>query len=91
MIASISEKASAKPTSGETTIGITTLSTITAQCTRLPAAIAAPTRPPMRACEDDDGRPKYQVMRFQAIAPMSPAITTTRPCDGGAAAARSRR
>ena len=25
------------------------------------AANAAPTTPPMRACEDDDGSPKYQV------------------------------
>src|SRR5690606_10281546 len=38
-----------------------------------------PTRPPMRACEDDDGRPKYQVIMFQLIAPTRPAITTTRP------------
>ncbi len=33
MIDSITKKASAKPTSGETTIGITTLSTIVLQCT----------------------------------------------------------
>ena len=47
--------------------------------------IAAPTRPPIRAWEDDEGSPKYQVSRFQAIAPKSPAITTTMPlvvCDG---------
>ena len=30
----------------------------------------------MSACEDDDGSPKYQVARFQAIAPMRPANTT---------------
>ena len=52
---------------------------ITDQCTRLPDAMAAPTSPPINACEDDDGRPKYHVNRFQAIAPSSPAITTTRP------------
>ncbi len=33
----------------------------------------------MRAWEEDEGRPKYQVMRFQVIAPTRPAITTTRP------------
>jgi hypothetical protein len=26
------------------------------------------------ACEEDEGRPKYQVMRFHAIAPTRPAI-----------------
>src|SRR5262245_65867140 len=40
------------------------------------AANAAPTRPPISACDDDDGRPKYHVARFQAIAPISPAKTT---------------
>lgn len=29
--------------------------------------------PPNRACEDDEGRPKYQVTRFQVIAPMRAA------------------
>src|SRR5258705_12806743 len=41
----------------------------------------------MRACDDDDGSPAYQVMRFQAIAPRRPArmtvasttATSTRP------------
>src|SRR3954447_22276409 len=41
-----------------------------------PAATNAdPTTPPISACEDEDGRPKYQVARFQAIAPISPANT----------------
>src|SRR3712207_4273183 len=39
------------------------------------AANAAPTTPPISACEDDEGRPKYQVARFQAIAPIRPAKT----------------
>src|SRR6267142_1273550 len=30
----------------------------------------------MRACEEDEGSPAYQVMRFQAIAPSRPANTT---------------
>src|SRR3954469_11303273 len=35
----------------------------------------------MRACEDDEGSPKYHVTRFQTIAPATAANTTTRPCD----------
>ncbi len=70
MIDSITRKASAKPTSGESTIGITTLSTIVFQCTTARRRERGATRPPISACEDDDGRPKYQVMRFQLIAPM---------------------
>ena len=49
-------------------------------------ASAAPTRPPISACEDDDGRPKYQVVRFQVIAPTRPANTTTSPCVSDSAA-----
>jgi hypothetical protein len=79
MIASITRKASAKPTTGETTIGRTTLSTTVLQWTRLPDTSAAPTRPPISAWEDDDGRPKYQVIRFQTMAPSRAATTTTRP------------
>ena len=40
------------------------------------AAITAPTIPPISACEELDGRPKYQVIRFQAIAPTRPAKMT---------------
>ena len=39
------------------------------------AANAAPTTPPISACEELDGSPKYQVTRFQAIAPIRPAKT----------------
>ena len=38
---------------------------------------AAPTTPPISACDELDGRPKYQVARFQAIAPIRPAKTTS--------------
>ena len=42
----------------------------------LPSATnAEPTTPPISACEDEDGRPKYQVARFHAIAPIRPAKT----------------
>jgi hypothetical protein len=41
-----------------------------------PAATnAAPTTPPINACEELDGSPKYQVTRFHAIAPISPPKT----------------
>ena len=44
-----------------------------------PAASAAPTRPPIRACVDDDGRPNHQVIRFQTIAPTSAAKHDDQP------------
>src|SRR6476469_6529325 len=39
------------------------------------AASEAPTTPPISACDEDDGRPKYHVNRFQKIAPINPANT----------------
>ena len=33
----------------------------------------------MSACEDDGGSPKYQVIMFQVIAPISAAKTISRP------------
>src|SRR3954453_11164608 len=62
---------------GATSAGTTTLSTIPSPKTALGPAAANvdPTMPPISACEDDDGSPKYQVARFQAIAPTSPAKT----------------
>src|SRR5579875_1831745 len=56
-----------------------TLSTTPPQLTDSDDASAAPTSPPIRACEDEDGKPKYQVPTFQAIAPTSAASTTTSP------------
>ena len=41
-----------------------------------PRAIAAPTSPPMSACDDDEGRPSRHVRRFQTIAPSSAASST---------------
>src|SRR4029079_6651018 len=40
------------------------------------ATNAAPTTPPISACEELDGSPSHHVARFHAIAPMSPAKTT---------------
>jgi hypothetical protein len=39
-------------------------------------AQTAPTIPPTRACEELDGIPRYQVRRFQTMAPTSAAATT---------------
>src|SRR3954466_5612341 len=39
-------------------------------------ATAEPTTPPISACDELEGRPKYQVTRFQEIAPIRPAKTT---------------
>src|SRR3954447_15018292 len=59
------------------------------------AANAAPTTPPISACDELDGRPSHHVARFHAIAPISPANTTvvviasvsTMPCATVAATA----
>ena len=72
------------PNSGERTIGMTTLSQTVDQTTVVEDAMAAPTRPPINACEDDEGSPKYHVVRFQTIAPESAANTTTKPCGDSA-------
>jgi len=74
----ISVYASRNPTSGDTTIGTTTFSRMPAHCTTPTDARVAPTSPPIRAYDDDDGRPNHQVMRFQVIAPIRAASTTTR-------------
>ena len=80
MIAVMSTKAPQKPTTGEMTIGTRIFSLIPCQCTAEEPAIAPPISPPNSACEDDEGNPKYQVTRFQTIAPTRPEATMTRPC-----------
>src|SRR5215217_444992 len=57
--------------------GMTTFSTSPEPITALDpsAANAEPTTPPISACDDDDGNPKYHVSRFQKIAPIRPANT----------------
>src|SRR5215204_269226 len=66
-----------KASSGATSAGTTTFSRIPSPITASgPSATKAePTTPPMSACEDEDGRHQYHVMRFQAIAPIRPAKT----------------
>ena len=58
---------------------MTTFSRMPAHFTGAPAARAAPPRPPMRACDEDDGRPNHQVSRFHPVAPISAAAQMTRP------------
>src|SRR5689334_12476277 len=67
-----------KATTGATIAGISTFPTIPeVKIASAPWAMKAlPTTPPISACEELDGRPKYQVVRFQAIAPTKPANTT---------------
>ncbi len=59
----MTRNARVKPTSGESTIGMTTFSTTASHFTTEADASAAPISPPISACDDDDGRPKYQVTR----------------------------
>src|SRR3954451_14552095 len=57
--------------------GISTLPTRPSASTtwKPSAATAEPTTPPISAWEELEGSPKYQVTRFQAIAPINPAKT----------------
>ena len=57
--------------------GMITLWTSVCHCTPSSpaAAMPAPTSPPIRACDELDGRPSHHVKRFQAIAPNRPAST----------------
>src|ERR1700722_11829661 len=86
---------------GESTAGMTTLETSPCQSTALPpdAAIVEPITPPIRACDELDGMPNSQVIRFQMMPPARPAATTvrvtwavlTRPLAIVAATARERK
>jgi hypothetical protein len=78
--ASITRYPSTSPTTGDTSIGMTTFSTMPPQSTCPPlASRVAPTSPPISAWDEDDGMPNRQVVRFHAIAPIRPASTTDRP------------
>src|SRR3546814_7283824 len=67
---SIRIEPSTKPSSGEITMNATIFSRPPQIGAWMPPLqMPAPTRPPIKACDELDGRPKYQVMRFQAMAP----------------------
>src|SRR3954471_13199889 len=73
----IARPATTSASTGATSAGITTFSSSPSNCTPSTptAATVEPTTPPISAWELEDGRPKYQVARFQEIAPISPANT----------------
>ncbi len=71
---------------GAISAGINTLPNSPAALTPLPptAASIAPTTPPISACDELDGSPNIQVIRFHVIAPISPAnaiISVTWPVE----------
>src|SRR5690606_37939411 len=82
---SITTTPSAKPAAGEVIIGSTTFHSRPPFSFQLPtgsdqisavqslcaAETAAPHRPPISACDDDDGSPFHQVIRFQMMPPPS--------------------
>src|ERR1051326_2012703 len=70
-----------KPTGGEMTRLATCLpSALHLTPPRARAApMPAPQRPPMSACVELLGKPRYQVMRFQQMAPRRAAMITTSP------------
>src|SRR5438067_11347430 len=77
----IPSAARAKPAGGEMTSESTVFQNSEPLTPARPcaAAMAAPLNAPTSACVELLGSPRYQVMRFQAIAPISPAMITTRP------------
>src|ERR671937_2245061 len=70
-------KAAPNAIAGAASAGMTTL--CASPCQRTPFdpdwTSAAPTRPPISACDELDGRPNHHVRRFQAIAPASAAMS----------------
>src|SRR6516225_2751360 len=63
---------------GDKAAGMMTFEVKPCHLTALPpaAAIVAPITPPMSACDELDGMPNSQVIRFQMIPPARPAATT---------------
>ena len=74
-MSAIPAPATRKARIGAITAGISTLPTSPSASTApVPTATTVePTTPPISACELEEGSPKYQVIRFQAIAPIRPA------------------
>src|SRR5919202_1819406 len=72
-----SRKAAANGIAGGASAWMPTFCAIPCQSTPFEpdCASAAPTRPPISACEELDGRPSHQVRRFQAIAPARAATS----------------
>src|SRR3982750_3724287 len=48
-----------------------------------PLAIAAPARPPINVCDEEEGMPNHQVNKFQMMDPISPERTTVSVIHSG--------
>src|SRR2546421_708537 len=74
-MASSSRNAAAKAIAGAARAGMTTLCARPCQSTPFSpdCTSAAPTRPPISACDELEGSPNHHVSRFQAMAPKSAA------------------
>src|SRR5205809_1031362 len=68
-------KAAPNAIAGAASAGITTLCASPCQSTPFSpdCTSAAPTKPPISACDELEGKPNHQVSRFQAIAPSNAA------------------
>ena len=64
------------PSTGDTTMNSAVLPTPDWMTPKPPLHTPAPIRPPTSACDELDGRPYHQVMRFQAMAPPSAPNST---------------
>src|SRR5215468_934382 len=72
-----STRARRKPTIGDTTMASSVFDNPLHTAAEIPAlAMPAPTRPPISACELDEGMPRPQVIRFQTMAPINAAKIT---------------
>ena len=70
----MSRKARTNPMMGAATMNASVLSSPPQISEFRPAlSTATPTRPPIRACDELDGRPRYQVIRSQTVAPIKAA------------------
>src|SRR5437868_8214349 len=80
-----STSASRKPTIGDSTMAINVLDRPLHTAAERPAfATPAPTRPPISACELEEGMPSARVIRFQTMAPTSAAKITAAVTTSGA-------
>ena len=77
LVAMVKRIATSMPTIGERKINSTGLTQPQRMSARYPAcATAAPPYPPINACDELVGNPRIRVIRFQMMAPSSPARST---------------